>query len=62
MCGYVQFNKYTHLAALHELALSVWREEVVPQTWKNAVINVLLKKKDLTECGNYGGISLVAHV
>ena len=50
------------LAALHELVLPVWREEVAPQTWKDTVIKVMFKKKDPTECGNYRGISLVAHV
>ena len=33
----------------------------VPQQWKDAIIMVLHKKKDRTECGNYRGISLVAH-
>ena len=33
----------------------------MPQQWKNAIIMVLHKKKDRTECGNYRGISLVAH-
>ena len=33
----------------------------VPQQWKHAIIMVLHKKKDRTECGNYRGISLVAH-
>ena len=33
----------------------------MPQQWKNAFIVVLHKKKDRTECGNYRGISLVAH-
>ena len=33
----------------------------VPQQWKYAIIMVLHKKKDRTECGNYRGISLVAH-
>ena len=33
----------------------------VPQQWKDAIIMVLHKKKDRTECDNYGGISLVAH-
>jgi len=50
------------LATPDELVLLVWREEVVPHTWKDAVIKVLLKKKDPTECGNYRGILLVAHV
>ena len=31
------------------------------QQWKDAVIIVLHKKKDRTECGNYKGISLVTH-
>ena len=33
----------------------------VPQQWKDAIIKVLHKKKDRTECGNYRGISLLAH-
>ena len=31
------------------------------QLWKDAIIVVLHKKKDQTKCGNYRGISLVAH-
>ena len=31
------------------------------QQWKYAIIMVLHKKKERTECGNYRGISLVAH-
>ena len=31
------------------------------QQWKDAIIMVLRKKKDWTECGNYRGISLVTH-
>ena len=31
------------------------------QQWKDAIIMVLHKKKDRTECSNYRGISLVAH-
>ena len=33
----------------------------MPQQWKDAIIIVLHKKKNWTECGNYRGISLVAH-
>ena len=33
----------------------------MPQQWKDTIIMVLHKKKDRTECGNYRGISLVAH-
>ena len=39
----------------------VWHQRDVPQRWRDAVIKVLHKRKDRTECGNYRGISLVAH-
>ena len=49
------------LTAFHGIILRIWQEETVPQLWKDAVIQVLHKKKDPTDCGNYRGISLVAH-
>ena len=42
----------------HRVIKLVWH---VPQRWRDAVIKVLHKKKDRTECGNYRGIALVAH-
>ena len=33
----------------------------MPQQWKDAIIMVLHKKQDPAECGNYRGISLLAH-
>ena len=33
----------------------------IPQQWKDAIIKVLHKTKDRTECGNYRGISVVSH-
>ena len=33
----------------------------MPQEWKYAIVMALHKQKDQTECGNYRGISLVAH-
>ena len=38
----------------------VWHQREVPQRWRDAVIKVL-QKKDRTKCGNYRGISLMAH-
>ena len=46
---------------LHRLTTLIWRAGKVPQQWKDAVITVLHKKGDETECGNYRGISLVSH-
>ena len=39
----------------------VWHQREVPQRWRDAVIKVLHQEKDMTECGNYRGNSLVAH-
>ena len=44
----------------HRLTTLIWREGKVPQQWKDAVITVLHKKGDKTECGNYRGILLVS--
>ena len=52
---------WTILLELHRLTTLIWREGKIPQQWKDAVITVLHKNGDKTECGNYGGISLVSH-
>ena len=53
---------WTILLELHRYATLIWCEGKVLQHWKDAVITVLQKKGDETECGNYRGISLVSHV
>jgi hypothetical protein len=40
----------------------VWSEEVMPETWSEAIIIPLHKKGDKTECSNYRGISLLNSV
>ena len=51
----------TILLELHPLHTLIWREGKVPQQWKDAVITVLHKKCDKTECRIYRSISLVSH-
>ena len=51
----------TILLELHRLTILIWSEGNVPQQWKYAVITVLHKRGDKTECGNYRGVSLVSH-
>ena len=46
---------------LLDIVVRIWRGGEVPQQWKYAIIMVLHKKEDRTECGNYRGITLVAH-
>ena len=50
------------LLAFHGIIMAVWMTGEVPQEGKNATIKALHEKKDRTQCGNYKGISLVAHV
>ena len=47
---------------LLDIVVRIWRGGEVSQQWKDAIIMVLHKKQDRIECGNYRGISLVAHV
>ena len=49
------------LGTFHDINVAVWRGGGVRRQWKDATIKVLHKKKYRTECGNYNGISLVAH-
>ena len=39
---------------LSDIVVRVWRGGEVPQQWKGAIIMVLHKKKDRTECGPAG--------
>ena len=46
---------------LLDIVVRISKGGEVPQQWKYAIIMVLHNKEDRTECGNYRGISLVAH-
>ena len=49
------------LAALHDVFLSIWDEEVIPHDFRDAAIVSLFKNKgNRAECGNYRGISLLS--
>ena len=49
------------LERFHAILKNVWNGEEVPQTWKDAIIKVLYKKADRSNCNNYRGISLLSH-
>ena len=49
------------LLKLHRLTTLIYCKGKASQQWKDAVVTVLCKKGDKTECGNYRGNSLVSH-
>ncbi|CAB1101616.1 unnamed protein product [Ectocarpus sp. CCAP 1310/34] len=49
------------LREFHAIVVDMWQTGDVPQQWKDATIKVLFKRGGTMECGNYRGISLVAH-
>ena len=51
----------TVLRELHLVIKLVWHQRKVPQRWRDAVMNILHRKKDKVDCGNYRGISLLTH-
>ena len=51
----------TVLREFHRVIKMVWHQRKVPHRWRDAVIKVLHKNMNRTECGNYRAISLVAH-
>ena len=49
------------LKAFHDVLLSIWEEEKMPDDFRDALIVSLYKnKRSKSDCGNYGGISLLS--
>ncbi len=44
---------------LHEIITDIWDQEQIPSEWKKGLIVKMPKKGDLTECGNWRGITLL---
>jgi len=45
---------------IHELIISIWNKEELPEEWKELIIVPIYKKGDKTDCSNYRGISLLS--
>ena len=45
---------------LADLFNTIWETETAPKTWKQGLIVKLPKKGDLTDCGNWRGITLTS--
>jgi len=44
---------------IHKFINSVWKEEELPEKWKESITVPIYKKGDITDCSNYRGISLL---
>ena len=49
----------TTVDVLHDLLSLIWEEERIPEDWCKGLIVKLPKKGDLTNCGNWRGITLM---
>lgn len=49
----------TTVDVLHYFLHKVWEQEQLPEDWRRGSIVKLPKKGDLTECGNWRGITLM---
>ena len=58
--GMIKYGGQDGLKMLHILISRVWREGVVSEDWKKALIVPLLKKGDPTNVDNYCGVSLLS--
>ena len=47
------------MSALMELVHDVWRQCSVPSDWRDAILEPIPKKGDLSSCDNWRGISLL---
>ena len=44
---------------LYDLFQDIWKEEAIPEEWKEGYIIKIPKKGDLSSCSNYRGITLL---
>ena len=48
------------LEALHKILNFVWEKEEIPDDWKRGLLVKLVKKGDLSLCGNWRGVILLS--
>lgn len=58
-CEFIKKGGHELKTEIHTLIVKCWRQEKIPNQWKEALIIPLHKKNDKTDCNNYRGISLL---
>lgn len=44
---------------LYELIMKIWRQEMIPRSWEQAITIPIFQNSGATDCHNYRGISLL---
>jgi len=55
----IQVGGRTISSEIHKLNTYIWKEEELPEEWKESIIVPVYNKGDKTDCSNYRGISLL---
>ena len=53
----IQDSGNSLLTEIYKLVLAVWKKEMLPEQWKESIIEPIYKKGEKTNCSNYLGIS-----
>lgn len=56
----IKADTETSVSILYNLFKKIWKEERIPEQWKEGILIKLPKKEDLRECSNYRGIMLLS--
>jgi hypothetical protein len=56
----LQADMETTVNILHKLLYEIWNTEQVPEEWKTGLVDKIPKKRDLSRCENWRGITLCA--
>ena len=55
----IQDGRNSLLSEIYKLLLAIWKNDMLPEQWKESIIVPIYKKGEKTNCSNYRGISLL---